>query len=87
MLVNLTSFVQNAWTQEAYFEWGKFANIVQKAQRLMDDMIDLEIEQIDKIMEKIKLLIGQKVLSLIWPDHQRVTIELKYLLLLPEKRI
>ena len=54
MLVNLTSFVQNAWTQEAYFEWGKFANIVQKAQRLMDDMIDLEIEQIDKIMEKIR---------------------------------
>ena len=54
MLVNLTSFVQNAWTQEAYFEWDKFANIVQKAQRLMDDMIDLEIEQIDKIMEKIK---------------------------------
>jgi len=54
MLVNLTSFVQNAWTQEAYFEWGKFAEIVQKAQRLMDDMIDLEIEQIDKIMEKIR---------------------------------
>ena len=54
MLVNLTSFVENAWTQEAYFEWGKFADIVQKAQRLMDDMIDLEIEQIDKIMEKIR---------------------------------
>ncbi len=54
MLVNLTSFVENAWTQEAYFEWGKFASIVQKAQRLMDDMIDLEIEQIDKIMEKIR---------------------------------
>ena len=54
MLVNLTSFVQNAWTQEAYFEWSKFAEVVQKAQRLMDDMIDLELEQIDKIMEKIK---------------------------------
>ena len=54
MLVNLTSFVQNAWTQEAYFEWGKFADIVQKAQRLMDDMIDLEIEQIDKILAKVE---------------------------------
>jgi ribonucleoside-diphosphate reductase alpha chain len=54
MLVNLTSFVENAWTQESYFEWGKFANIVQKAQRLMDDMIDLEIEQIDKILAKIE---------------------------------
>jgi len=53
MLINLTSFVENAWTQEAYFEWGKFYNIAQKAQRLMDDMIDLEIEQIDKILDKI----------------------------------
>jgi ribonucleoside-diphosphate reductase alpha chain len=53
MLVNLTSFVKNAWTQEAYFEWSHYAEVVQKAQRLMDDMIDLEIEQIDKILLKI----------------------------------
>ena len=54
MLVNLTSFVKNAWTQEAYFEWSHYAEVVQKAQRLMDDMIDLEIEQIDKILSKIE---------------------------------
>ena len=53
MLVNLTSFVQNPWGQNAEFDWGHYAQIVQKAQRLMDDMIDLEIEQIDKILEKI----------------------------------
>jgi ribonucleoside-diphosphate reductase alpha chain len=53
MLMNLTSFVDNAWTDEASFNWGKFRNYSRKAQRLMDDMIDLEIEQIDKILAKI----------------------------------
>ena len=51
MLVNLTSFVKNPWTPEASFDYGKFRNVAKKAQRLMDDMIDLEIEQIDKILE------------------------------------
>jgi ribonucleoside-diphosphate reductase alpha chain len=53
MLMNLTSFVDNAWTDEASFDWGKFRKYSRKAQRLMDDMIDLEIEQIDKILLKI----------------------------------
>ena len=54
MLVNLVSFVDNPWTHEASFDYGKFARIVQSAQRLMDDMIDLEVEQIDKILNKVK---------------------------------
>ena len=54
MLVNLTSFVKNAWTANAEFDWGSYASLVQKAQRLMDDMIDLEIEQIDKILAKVE---------------------------------
>ena len=53
MLVNLTSFVENPWTSNAQFDFGKFRVIAKKAQRLMDDMIDLEIEQVDKILEKI----------------------------------
>jgi ribonucleoside-diphosphate reductase alpha chain len=53
MLVNLTSFVKNEWASDAEFNYGHFAEVVQKAQRLMDDMIDLEIEQIDKILKKI----------------------------------
>ena len=53
MLVNLTSFVKNAWAPDATFDWGAYGRMVQKAQRLMDDMIDLEIEQIDKILTKI----------------------------------
>lgn len=53
MLMNLTSFVNNPWTDSASFDWGKFRLMSRKAQRLMDDMIDLEIEQIDKILSKI----------------------------------
>jgi ribonucleoside-diphosphate reductase alpha chain len=53
MLVNLTSFVDNPWASESEFDYGNFGQVVQKAQRLMDDMIDLEIEQIDKILNKI----------------------------------
>ena len=50
---NLTSFVKDPWTESASFDWGKFRNKTRKAQRLMDDMIDLEINQIDKILSKI----------------------------------
>ena len=53
MLINLTSFVKNAWKPEAEFDYGKFRLIAKKGQRLMDDMIDLEIEQVDKILAKI----------------------------------
>lgn len=55
MLVNLVSFVKNPFTKKAEFEWGKYAQIVQKGQRLMDDMVDLEIEQIDKIIKKVEI--------------------------------
>jgi ribonucleoside-diphosphate reductase alpha chain len=53
MLVNLTSFVTERWTSRAEFDSEKFSDVVQKAQRLMDDMINLEIKQIDKIIDKI----------------------------------
>ena len=53
MLVNLTAFVSNPWTNNAKFDFPKFNEIARKAQRLMDDMIDLEIEQVDKILQKV----------------------------------
>ena len=54
MLINLTSFIDNPWSEESKFDFGKFGSIAAKAQRLMDDMIDLEIEQVDKILAKIE---------------------------------
>ncbi len=53
MLVNLTSFVEDPFTDAASFNFEKLDKIAFKAQRLMDDMIDLEIEQVDKILDKI----------------------------------
>tara|TARA_R110002060_G_scaffold3250_3_gene5123 strand:- start:3309 stop:5258 length:1950 start_codon:yes stop_codon:yes gene_type:complete len=53
MVVNLLSFVNDPYTEAAEFDYQKMATVVQKAQRLMDDMIDLEIEQVDKILNKI----------------------------------
>ena len=54
MLLNLASFVSQPFTDNAKFNFKDFGEKVQKAQRLMDDMIDLEIEQIDKILSKIE---------------------------------
>lgn len=53
MVLNLTSFVDDPFTINARFDYDKFRDISFKAQRLMDDMIDLEIECIDKIIQKI----------------------------------
>ena len=52
--VNLYSYVENPFTPEASFNFDLFREHVAKAQRMMDDIIDLELEKIDLIMEKIK---------------------------------
>ena len=54
MVVNLLSFVNNPFTPTAEFDFKLMGDVVQKAQRLMDDMIDLEVEQVDKILTKIE---------------------------------
>ena len=54
LIVNLISFVENPYTDLAHFNYGKFNKIVEIAQRLMDDLIDLELECLDEIINKIK---------------------------------
>tara|TARA_R110000824_G_scaffold60853_14_gene162434 strand:+ start:11209 stop:13698 length:2490 start_codon:yes stop_codon:yes gene_type:complete len=54
MLINLSSFVRNPYSKNAEFDFEKLGEITQKAQRLMDDMIDLEVEQVEKILDKIE---------------------------------
>ena len=51
--LNLYSYVNQPFTENATFDMTLFKEHVQYAQRLMDDIIDLEIEKIDQIMEKI----------------------------------
>lgn len=53
LAINLYSYVKNPFTNKAAFDFELFKAHVGKAQRLMDDIIDLEMEKIDKIIEKI----------------------------------
>ena len=52
--INLYSYVVNPFTPEAYFDYDLFKKHVFMAQRVMDDIVDLELEKIDQIMEKVK---------------------------------
>jgi len=54
LLLNLTSFVEDPFTENARFDYELFNKYSQKAQRLMDDLVDLEIECVDRIIQKIK---------------------------------
>lgn len=53
LAINLYSYVVNPFTDKAYFDFDLFAEHVAKAQRIMDDIIDLESEKIDMILAKI----------------------------------
>lgn len=53
LAINLYSYVQHPFTKEAYFDFELFTKHTQLAQRIMDDIIDLEMEKIDRIIEKI----------------------------------
>ncbi len=52
--VNLYSYVVNPFTKDAYFDYDKFKKHITMAQRMMDDIVDLELEKIDLIMQKVK---------------------------------
>ncbi len=54
LAINLYSYVKNPFSDKAKFDFDLFAKHVAMAQRIMDDIIDLELEKIDAIIEKIK---------------------------------
>ena len=51
--VNLYSYVVNPFTKDAYFDFDLFSEHIGYAQRMMDDIIDLEMEKIETIIAKI----------------------------------
>lgn len=53
LAINLYSYVVNPFKKDAYFDFELFHKHVGLAQRIMDDIIDLEMEKIEKIIEKI----------------------------------
>jgi ribonucleoside-diphosphate reductase alpha chain len=54
MVLNLTSFVVNPFTSNVRFDFERFHSVAMKAQRLMDDLVDLEVECVDRILQKIE---------------------------------
>ena len=53
LAINLYKYVDKPFTPDASFNSELFINHVHKAQRIMDDIIDLELEKVDRILEKI----------------------------------
>jgi len=53
MATNLLSFVIDPFTSRSQFDYRAFHKVTEKAQRLMDDLVDLELEAVSKIIEKI----------------------------------
>jgi ribonucleoside-diphosphate reductase alpha chain len=55
LLLNLMKFVKNPFKKNAKFDFEQFSFVTNRAQRLMDDLVDLELEAVDKIIAKIEL--------------------------------
>jgi len=53
LAINLYGYVEQPFTKDVHFNWEKFKKHVRMAQRIMDDIIDLEVEKIDLILEKM----------------------------------
>lgn len=53
IFINPLSFVRNPFTPSAFFDFNGFFKVARIGQRLMDDLVDLEIESIDRILDKI----------------------------------
>ena len=54
LAINLLSYVEKPFTKEAKFDFTKFRTHVEMAMRMMDDIIDLELEKVEQIIEKSK---------------------------------
>jgi len=79
LLINLYSYVKNPFTKNAVFDFDLFSKDVKLMQRLGDDLVDIEIECVDRIINKINsdpepLEIKQIGIDL-WQNIKRVAIE------------
>ena len=54
LAINLYGYVENPFTPDAVFDFELFSKHVRMAQRIMDDIIDLELEMIDRILNKVQ---------------------------------
>lgn len=79
LALNLYSYVENPFTKNAIFNSELFAQHVHYAQRIMDDIIDLEIEKVDRILAKIEADPEEKEIKRVelnlWENIKRKSIE------------
>ncbi len=79
LALNLYSYVENPFTDESVFNSELFAQHVHYAQRIMDNIIDLEIEKIDRIIDKIESDPEDKEIKRVelnlWENIKRKSIE------------
>ncbi len=79
LAINLFGYVINPFTPNAKFDWKLFESDAIIAQRYMDDIIDLEIEKIDAILEKIKSDPEEDLLKLyeinLWENIREMTLK------------
>ena len=79
LAINLYSYVVNPFTKDAYFDFDLFKKHVALAQRIMDDIIDLESEKIEKILEKIdsdpELMEVKETERHLWEKIQKKTLQ------------
>ncbi|MHA1469846.1 MAG: adenosylcobalamin-dependent ribonucleoside-diphosphate reductase [Candidatus Asgardarchaeia archaeon] len=54
LLLNLYGYVREPFTKEAYFDFDMFRADAMIAQRFMDDLVDIEVEMIERIIKKLK---------------------------------
>jgi len=54
MAMNLYGFVENPFTSDARFNFEKFKEYTYESMRLMDDLVDLELEHIERIVDKVR---------------------------------
>lgn len=52
--MNSYSFVENPFTSKAYINWNKLEEMTRLATRMLDDIVDIELEKVSKIIDKIK---------------------------------
>jgi ribonucleoside-diphosphate reductase alpha chain len=79
LAINLYSYVENPFTSKAHFNFDLFKEHAGYAQRIMDDIIDLEVEKIEKILEKVNSDPESEEIKHIerhlWEKIQRKTIQ------------
>jgi ribonucleoside-diphosphate reductase alpha chain len=79
LAINLFSYVNDPFTEKAKFDFGLFREHVGLAQRMMDDIIDLEMEKIDSIIYKIDADPESKELKMVeknlWTNIRTKSVE------------